>query len=312
MALPAAAIVSLVAFSLVGEVEADTLIALAVSGSAAAFVSPIQDHLRALLHLSGKSWIAALVSSVQFGGIVAGLVLIRTVDHAWTPFGALALANVLSTSAGLLAARFLKEKGVRPPKRELFSIGRWLLIMGLAASGASFIASALVEALAGPAALGYVEGARVVARPLQVFGMGLLAVLGPRSMEAAVSSDQHAARRLRRAFAMFTLLVGLPYALFVTVQWSWNPLVALLPDAYFVEGFDPAVLMPCSDRWSNAVAGLPPEMKQRFPASVSTGPAVEILTDKDQLRKCLEKLGIPGPRTIPVDNPVRSVHHSGD
>ncbi len=90
-----------------------------------------------------------------------------------------------------------------------------------------------------------------------------------------------------------------PLRVTVTESPDVPSLVALLTGL----GFDRAVLMPCSDRWSNAVAGLPPEMKQRFPASVSTGPAVEILTDKDQLRKCLEKLGIPGPRTIPVDNP---------
>lgn len=64
-----------------------------------------------------------------------------------------------------------------------------------------------------------------------------------------------------------------------------------------------AVLMPCSDRWSNAVSDLPPEMKARFPASVSQGPAVQILTDKDQLRSTLENLDIPMPRTIPVIEP---------
>ena len=77
-------------------------------------------------------------------------------------------------------------------------------------------------------------------------------------------------------------------------------LVALLTGL----GVERAVLMPCSDRWSNAVAGLPPEMNERFPASVSAGPAVEILTDKNRLRVCLERLGVPGPRTIPVDGPA--------
>ena len=66
--------------------------------------------------------------------------------------------------------------------------------------------------------------------------------------------------------------------------------------------FDRAVLMPCSDRWSNAVAGLPAEWSERFPASFSTGRAVEVLTDKDLLRQCLERLDLPGPRTIPVSD----------
>ncbi len=64
--------------------------------------------------------------------------------------------------------------------------------------------------------------------------------------------------------------------------------------------FERAVLMPCSDQWSNAVAGLPPDLRSRFPASVSSGHAVEVLTDKDRLRECLERLHIPGPRTIPL------------
>ncbi len=68
-------------------------------------------------------------------------------------------------------------------------------------------------------------------------------------------------------------------------------------------GLPSAVLMPCSDRWSNAVAGLGSDFANRFPASVSAGDAVEVLTDKDLLRGSLERLGIPMPRTIPVNDP---------
>ncbi len=236
VALPAALLVLVAAAPLVDEVDAGTLAALAVSCSITAFISPIQDHLRRLLHLSGTSWLAALVSLVQFLGVVGGLLIIRNAGDAWAPFGALALANVVSTSTGMVASRFRRAEEIRPPKRDLFNIGRWLLVVGLATSGAGFIAAALVEALAGTAALGYVEGARVVARPLQVFGVGLLAVLGPRSMEAAVASNLQAARRLRRVFVAFSLFVGLPYAGVVAFEWWWNPLVDLLPNAYVVEG----------------------------------------------------------------------------
>ena len=236
VALPAAVIVTVAVLPLVGDVDAGTLTALAVSSSITAFVSPLQDHVRRLLHLSGSSWLAALVSSVQFGGMVGGLLLIRNVGNAWAPFGALALANVLSTGTGLVTSRFLTAEGIRPSKRDLVSIGRWLLVVGLASSGAGLIASALVESLAGTAALGYVEGARVVARPLQVFGVGLLAVLGPRSMEAAAASDLPTARRIRRVFVLASLVIGIPYAFVVAFEWSWNPLVDLLPNAYVVGG----------------------------------------------------------------------------
>lgn len=64
--------------------------------------------------------------------------------------------------------------------------------------------------------------------------------------------------------------------------------------------FERAVLMPCSDRWSNAVAGLGAALHDRFPASMSSGSAVGILTDKGRLRAALERLGIPMPRTVPI------------
>jgi predicted ATP-grasp superfamily ATP-dependent carboligase len=79
--------------------------------------------------------------------------------------------------------------------------------------------------------------------------------------------------------------------------------VAALVDLLSDLELERAVLMPCSDRWSNAVAGLPDSMGLRFPASVSTGRAVEVLTDKNQLREYLEYLEVPGPRTIPVHGP---------
>jgi len=69
-------------------------------------------------------------------------------------------------------------------------------------------------------------------------------------------------------------------------------------------GFERAVLMPCSDQWSRAVAGLEPEVAERFPASVTTGPAADVFTDKDLFRMALERLGVPMPPTYPVRAPA--------
>jgi len=59
-----------------------------------------------------------------------------------------------------------------------------------------------------------------------------------------------------------------------------------------------AVLVPCTDNWTLAVAGLPRETRQRFPSSVAPRQAVEQVVDKDRFRALLDRLGIPYPRTL--------------
>jgi predicted ATP-grasp superfamily ATP-dependent carboligase len=65
-----------------------------------------------------------------------------------------------------------------------------------------------------------------------------------------------------------------------------------------------AVLMACSDQWALAVAGLPPEIRQRFPASVAPREAVEQCVDKDRFRALVDRLDIPRPRTLLIRDPA--------
>jgi predicted ATP-grasp superfamily ATP-dependent carboligase len=65
-----------------------------------------------------------------------------------------------------------------------------------------------------------------------------------------------------------------------------------------------AVLVPCSDIWTLAVAGLPIETRQRYPASVAPRQAVEQVVDKDRFRALLDRLGIPYPRTLTLQGPA--------
>jgi D-aspartate ligase len=67
--------------------------------------------------------------------------------------------------------------------------------------------------------------------------------------------------------------------------------------------FEQAVLMPCSDRWAAGVAGLPPDLRRRYPASVSTRVAVDELLDKARFRDLVAVLEIPHPRTIRLTTP---------
>lgn len=224
-----------------GAVSESTVTALAWSATIAAFLSPVQDHLRRMFHLAGISGRAAVMSGFQLGAaLIAIAVLGSSLPAPWVPFGALAVANTVSLVVGLWMARSVLARypgrGLSPPWRTLIGMGSWLLLLGLLSTGAAFLVNALVAQLAGPSQVGYAEGARVVARPLQVVAMGVLAIAGPRLMAAAARSDERAARRLRYGFVW--AMVGL-FAVFVLAvgwDWSWNPIAAWLPNAYSVAG----------------------------------------------------------------------------
>jgi D-aspartate ligase len=65
-----------------------------------------------------------------------------------------------------------------------------------------------------------------------------------------------------------------------------------------------AVLIACSDKWTNGVAGLPKETFQRFPASIAPPAAVAQFLDKDQFRALVGRLGLPHPRSWPLTGPA--------
>lgn len=227
----------------------EVMIALSVTAVACALVSPVQDHVRHLLHLAGASWAAAVVSAVQLGVAIAGAALLTkfAVPPPWVPFGVLGLANLTSLSIGILITLALPS---RTPTnsyglglRKLFRLGGWLLPVALIPSGAAVIGSALVSHLAGPAALGYAEAARIVGQPPFVVAMGLAAVLGPRSLRAARAGRRDTARQISRLYASLMWLIGLPYLALVGLEWAWNPLHRLLPNAYQLPGLVAAMVL---------------------------------------------------------------------
>jgi D-aspartate ligase len=58
-----------------------------------------------------------------------------------------------------------------------------------------------------------------------------------------------------------------------------------------------AVLIPCSDDWARAVAGLPEALKDRFLASISDLSVMDTMTDKWRFAEMLQRTGVPHPRT---------------
>lgn len=222
------------------EVHGSVLWPLTVTAMASALLSPIQDHVRRMLHIGGRSTIAAIVSGIQLCVALAALLWMAAlnVPSEWIPFAALALANLVSSSAGIYLGRrgSIRPEGKVLAYRDLISTGRWLVATGVAAPAAAFGVSSVVGRLAGAVALGYAEAARVVASPLLVFGNGIWFVLNPHALNAARERDRDRAKRLLRQY-IGAGVAGLLGALLVFGgDWPWNPVGRLIPEAYVLPG----------------------------------------------------------------------------
>lgn len=215
-----------------------TVVALTVSSVAAAYLSPIQDHVRRVLIKADTAWLAAAISVVQVVAIVAAvaaLVLVAVPD-AWVPFGALTIANTVSLAFGMVLVGYRRLERLPAPMslRSLSPAGGWLVVSQLVPTGAAFLAATIVSYLASPADVGYAEAARIAAQPLLVLGFGLGAVFEPRFMEAAGRRNRAAARRVRLLFFSLMTLCGLGYLVVAGMPWFLNPMAYLLPEAYAV------------------------------------------------------------------------------
>jgi hypothetical protein len=247
LAAGAALVASVAAAFLATDTPADTLWALAVTMFACATISPLQDHARRTLHLARSSWMAALVSLTQLVtvGVVLGAMTLAAVPPIWRPFGALAAGNAVSLAAALVLTR--RERQGTEPRRyqssELVRSGRWLLVLELTPTLASFLAYALIAQVAGSSDVGYAEAARIVAQPLYVLMMGLNFSVGPRSMEAGAAHSLEQARRIARPYMGLLSGAAVLYGGLTVVAWPGNPLGTLIPKAYVVAGLVPASVL---------------------------------------------------------------------
>ena len=220
------------------QASASELAALGWTTAAATFLAPAQAHVRRMQHIAGLSWRAAVTSGMQLVAAGAGLALLLGVDVpvAWVPFGALALANAVSIGVGLFLSRGGRPTPDRLRLSQVVKAGRWLVVSGVVPAAALFVVASLISHLASPEQLGFAEAARVAAQPVLVLGVGLNAVLGPRSMEAAHHRDRRAARRMELLTAGIVLAATAGYLLLAGGAWGWNPLYHLVPKAYEVAG----------------------------------------------------------------------------
>jgi O-antigen/teichoic acid export membrane protein len=223
------------------EVPQDVEIAFTVTAIGCVVLSPLQDHLRRMLHSAGQSWLAVIVASLQLLTAVVGVLFFARSDLplAWAPFGVLGAANLISMSTGLLLVRRSVGSGVTSPAwhwKELARPGSWMLFVGLVPASVTLLASALVARLASPAMLGYAETARVVAQPLIVLSLGLSATFSPKLVAAAQRGDHWEAVQLRREYLRLVIGAAIAYAALASYSWTGNPMSWLVPKAYVIKG----------------------------------------------------------------------------
>lgn len=223
-----------------GYATADVSVALMATTAITIVLSPMQDHVRRMLHIAAWSWRAAWVSIVQFAAVVlaVGSAMVADVPVEWVPFGALAVANAVSLSFAWVVGRYSVDDHAPHPLSfvDLSRKGIWLVIHAAAPALTGFAVAATIAVLASPEDLGYAESARVVAQPILVLAAGLTAVLAPRSMRAAMDRDRATAVRARKIYMLIMVSSGLGYVAIAGWDWVLNPMELLVPSAYVVSG----------------------------------------------------------------------------
>lgn len=230
------------ALPVAGDVDPASLVPLILTAVTFTLISPVQDHIRRVLHAADKSGHASLVSATNLVATAIAALALLQVDVLWVPFGSMTIGNVSSSAVGVLLVKGT-DRSAAPSTRELTLIGRYLLVVGLANSGGRYLAGTIVGVIAGPALLGFVEAARLVARPSEVSATGILASIGPRLMVASANRDRVAVRRLSRMYYVAVLAVGVIYTLLVATPVAWSIPMDLFPTAYDVGGLVLAVLV---------------------------------------------------------------------
>lgn len=229
---------------ILGSVSVRDLIPLSVSATALSIFSPLQDHMRAMLHLSGRSWIAAATSGIHLVGTGVTLVLLYQDFPLLAPFGALTVGNVVSAGISMFWVLHLQApKVAKPTFGELRVLGGWLLATGFARTALGYGTRSIIGLMAGIPSLGFLEGSRIVAQPIFVITQGLIAQVGPKSTEAGAKRDSDAASRWRIRFGLLLSLVAVPYALVTAASWPANPFSELAPRAYAIPGLTATMLV---------------------------------------------------------------------
>lgn len=196
----------------------------ALCGTAAVLtgLSPLQDHVRASLHVVGRHGGAAAVSAVNLSTVAVVFIAVLVAGEggvgsaaatlvALAPFGALVAGNLASVVVGV----WLLRDVMVVEDREDVPVPRAMLIAstGFSRHGAGYVTNLLVAALLSPAALAGLEAARVAAQPVLILGTGVASAMMPQAVRAIGAGDHRRAGRVMRRMVAVVSGTGAAYAL---------------------------------------------------------------------------------------------------
>ena len=273
----------------------------------AAIVSPVQDHLRSMFFVCRKPWNAVSCSAVLLLTTVAALAFFDHIETAETlrPFGAIAVANIVSIGLGLFQFQRIKARPNRtvPAVPQLLTSGSWLFAANCVTAGSTLLGFSIVGSLGGMTQLGFLEAARTVSQPVVVFAVGFSTALSPRTMEAVAQNNLAAQLRLIRLASGLCFLVGFLYLLGAGLPHSLNPMSALVPKAYSVPGLVGLMVLGSSLRGAlrPLIAVLIAQKKTRKMARIALVGGVLLLSfccNAGWLGGYSYAIGLPGARPL--------------
>ncbi|HEV7622645.1 MAG TPA: hypothetical protein VGO26_00800 [Amnibacterium sp.] len=215
--------------SLVGSAPVAVCLGMGLMAGLYAVVSPLQDHIRAALHLVDRHASAAVCSVVLAATVGAGTVFGLTHHGApgleLLPFGALFAGNVLSIGVGVLLLRGApRHQGY---VQQAVPVRARLLFSEVAVQGGWFACNYAILLVLGGAVLAHLEAARVVASPITILTAALVTFMGPAVLRRLRSTPENP-HGPRRDVLLVSGMVALGGALYIGVLALFGPVVSAI------------------------------------------------------------------------------------
>lgn len=222
-----AVVIVLIALSLVSRAPVWVCLSLGVTAAAYALVSPVQDHIRAALHLVDRHMSAAVLSIVTTAvvAVSSGIALLN--PHTWwlvfIPFGGLTLGNAVAVLVGLrlLASADMHREYEQAPLADRLRF----LFSEVALQAAWFGCNYSILFLLGPLALAHLETARVVASPVMIVVTALLTFMGPAMLRKLQPTPENPHGPRRDLLTIFGMLAAIT-VVYLAALALFGPLVA--------------------------------------------------------------------------------------
>lgn len=214
----ASLILPLAGLPLLAEVGMGSYVGIVLGAFAWVLTSPLQDHVRAALHVTGHHGGAAVVSAVNLLVSGSAFTAISALDVNGTPYLAysvLVAGNLISAAVGIFLHRRVAPTRSRIPVtlKNAAKYSSSALVM----QAGGYMNNLAIAVLLVPAALAELESARVVAQPIMVLGVGLSSYVLPIAIRAKVAGDSRKTRRVMTWFSAGVVGGGLVYSAFLPI-----------------------------------------------------------------------------------------------